>query len=64
MWYGYWHPWPWWPKVIPYPYFRYAYGYPWGAMPKKQEIAILEAQERWLTNLLTGVRKRLEELKK
>ncbi len=33
-------------------------------MPKEQEIAMLEDQERWLTSELDGVRKRLEELRK
>jgi hypothetical protein len=33
-------------------------------MPKKEEIATLEEQERWLTSELDGVRKRLEELRK
>jgi len=47
-----------------YPYGGYGYGYPWGAMPKEEEIAMLEEQERWLTSELDGVRKRLEELRK
>jgi len=45
-----------------YPYG--GYGYPWGAIPKEEEIAMLEEQERWLIGELDGVRKRLEELRK
>jgi hypothetical protein len=45
-----------------YPYGRY--GYPWGAMPKEEEIAMLEEQERCLPSELHGVKKRLEELRK
>ena len=41
----------------------YGYGYP-GAVPKEEEIRMLENQERWLTSELDGVRKRLEELPK
>ena len=33
-------------------------------MPKEQEIAMLEEQERWLSSELESVRKRLEELRK
>ena len=33
-------------------------------LPKEEEIAMLEEQERWLTSELDGVRKRLEELRK
>ena len=47
-----------------YPYGGYGYGYPWGAVPKEGEIAMLEEQERRLTSELDGVRKRLEELRK
>ncbi len=47
-----------------YPYGGYGYGYPGGAMPKEEEIAMLEEQEKWLTSELDGVRKRLEELRK
>jgi hypothetical protein len=46
-----------------YPYGGYGYGYP-GAMPKEQEIAMLEEQERWLPSELDGVRNRLEQLRK
>jgi hypothetical protein len=57
-WYGFRHPWG----------FPYGYGYPYGgypwAMPKEEEIKMLEDQERWLTSELDGVRKRLEELRK
>jgi len=38
--------------------------YPRGAMPKEEEIRMLEEQERCLTSELDGVRKRLEELRK
>jgi hypothetical protein len=54
--------WPWhgfWPRWG----FPYGYGYPW-AIPKEEEIRMLEDQERWLTSELDGVRKRLEELRK
>jgi hypothetical protein len=33
-------------------------------MPKEDEMAMLEEQEKWLTDELDGVRKRLEELRK
>jgi hypothetical protein len=33
-------------------------------MPREEELAILEEQERCLTSELDGVRKRLEELRK
>ncbi|MEA3442373.1 MAG: DUF5320 domain-containing protein [Chloroflexota bacterium] len=58
-WYGFRHP------CWGFPYgYRYPYvGYPW-AMPKEEEIRMLEDQERWLTSELDGVRKRLEELRK
>ena len=66
-WFGCWHPWAWhhgYRMPYGYPYVGYGYGYPWGAMPKEEEIAMLEEQERWLTSELDGVRKRLEELRK
>jgi hypothetical protein len=63
-WHRFWHPWAWHAHAIPYGYPYAAYGYPWGAMPKEEEIAMLEEQERYLTNELDGVRKRLEELRK
>jgi len=46
-----------------YPYGTYGYGYPWGAMPRDEEVAMLEEQEKCLTSELDGVRKRLEELR-
>jgi hypothetical protein len=49
---------------MPYGYNYGSYGYPWGAMPEEEEIAMLEEQERCLTGELDGVRKRLEELRK
>jgi len=33
-------------------------------MPREEELAVLEEQERCLTSGLDGVRKRLEELRK
>jgi hypothetical protein len=60
-WFGCWHPWAWPGYRMPYGYPYGGYGYSWGAMPK-EEIAMLEEQERCLTNELDGVRKRLEEL--
>ena len=65
-WHECWHPWAWhhgYGMPYGYPYGDYGYGHPWGAMPK-EEIAMLEEQERCLTNELDGVRKRLEELRK
>ena len=59
-WFG-WNPWGWPGYGTPYGYPYGGYGYP---MPKEQEIAMLEDQERWLTGELDGVRKRLEELRK
>ncbi len=54
-----WRPWGWfWPG-----YSYQPYGYPWGPMPKEQEIAMLEEQERWLSSELDRVKKRLEELR-
>jgi len=65
-WFRHWHPWAWHGYRMPYgyPYGGYGYGYPGGAMPKEEEIAMLEEQEKWLTSELDGVRKRLEELRK
>ena len=66
-WHECWHPWAWhhgYGMPYVYPYGGYGYGYPWGAMPKKEEIAMLEEQEKWLTSELDGMRKRLEELRK
>ncbi|MCD6391651.1 MAG: DUF5320 domain-containing protein [Dehalococcoidia bacterium] len=65
-WYGFWHPWGWSGYRMPYWYLYggYGYGYPWGAMPKEEEVAMLEEQEKYLTSELDGVRKRLEELRK
>ena len=63
-WFGFWHPWAWhgYRAHYAYPYGRY--GYPLGSVPKEEEIAMLEEQERWLTSELDGVRKRLEEVRK
>ena len=49
---------------MPYGYPWGGYGYTWGAIPKEEEMALLEEQERCLTRELDGVRKRLEELRK
>ena len=38
------------------------YWSPWGAMPKEQEVAMLNGQARMLEEELSQVRKRLEEL--
>jgi hypothetical protein len=65
-WYGFWHTWGWPGYRMPYgypSYGGYGYGYP-GAVPKEEEIRMLEDQERYLTSELDGVRKRLEELRK
>ncbi|RLI39742.1 hypothetical protein DRO69_13920 [Candidatus Bathyarchaeota archaeon] len=35
---------------------------PYTAMPKEQEIALLESQAKWLEQTLEQIRKRLEEL--
>jgi len=60
-WYGYWHAWRWgWPRHWPVA----PYTWPWAAIPKEQEIAMLEDQARLLESELDGIRKRLEELKK
>ena len=66
MWhrFGCWHPWAWPGYRMPYGYPYGGYGYPWGAIPKEEEIAMLEEQERYLTSELDGVTKRLEELRK
>jgi len=57
-WHRFWHPWG-----FPYGYWYPYVGYPW-AIPKEEEIRMLEDQERWLTSELGGVGKRLEELRK
>jgi hypothetical protein len=67
MWprFGYWHPWARQYRVpYGYPYVGYGCGYPWGVMPKEEEIAMLEEQERWLADELDGVRRKLGELRK
>jgi len=64
-WFG-WNPWGRFGYGMPYggyPYVGYGYS-PWGAMPKEEEIRMLEEQEKWLTSELDGVRARLEELRK
>ena len=64
-WFGYWHPWARQARVAyGYPCGPYVYGYPWGAMSKEDEVAMLEEQERYLSSELDGVKKRLEELRK
>ena len=54
--------WPGYGMLYAYPYG--GYGYPGAAMPKEEEVRMLEDQEKWLTSELDGVRKRLEELRK
>ncbi len=62
-WFGGWHPWGWHCGGVPYGYgYPPSYGYPW-AIPKEEEIRMLEDQERCLTTELEGVRKRLSELR-
>ena len=64
-WHGCWHPWAWHHGYrMPYGYAYGGYGYPWGAVPREEEVAMLEEQEKWLTSELDGVRKRIEELRK
>jgi hypothetical protein len=60
-WFGCWHPWVWDGYTIPYGYAYgdYGYGYPRGAVPREEELAILEEQERCLSGELDGVRKRI-----
>lgn len=58
------HPWGWPGYGVPYGYPYGGYGHPWGPMPKEEEIAILEEQERCLTTELDEVKKRLETLRK
>ena len=63
-WFGFWHPWAWLGYRMPYGYPYGGYGYRWGAIPKEEEMALLEEQEGCLIRELDGVRKRLEELRK
>ncbi len=57
--------WPWFGRnPWGWPAYRMPYGYPWGAIPKEEEIRMLKEQERWLTNELNDVKKRLEEIRK
>jgi len=60
-WYGYWHPWGW--RWLGY-WGATPYDWPWGPIPKEQEIAILEDEARWLERDLDRIKKRLEELRK
>ncbi len=46
------NPWGWPAYRMPYSYFYGGYGYSWGAIPKEEEIRMLEEQERWLTSEL------------
>jgi hypothetical protein len=41
-WFGFWHPWAWRGYRMPYGYPYGGYGFPWGSMPKEEEIAMLE----------------------
>lgn len=64
-WFGFGGPWGWgYRSVFGYPYRGLWYGYPWAAIPREEEIAVLEAQERWLVGVLEAIRKRLETLRK
>jgi hypothetical protein len=74
-WYPYWQPWGYgtpyygYPGGYGMPYYGYpgGYGAPYGyppPMPKEQEIAMLEEQERALESELNSIRGRLEELRK
>ena len=59
--YPYWH--HWYGRFAPYSFPWVApYWSPWGAMPKEQEVAMLNDQARMLEEELSQVRKRLEEL--
>jgi hypothetical protein len=63
MWpgYRYWHPWRWaWPRH----WLAAPYAWPWAPIPKEQEIAMLEDQEKVLQRELESIKSRLEELKK
>jgi len=52
-------------RGIPYGYpYAGSYGYPWGAMPKEEELRILEEQARAMESDLNAIGKRLEELRK
>jgi len=62
---GYWHPWfrvppYWWLGFHPY----WPYWSPWGALPREQEIAMLNDQARMLEQELSQIKARLEELQK
>jgi len=59
--------WPWFggsPRREPISVGRMPYDYPWGAIPKEEEVRMLEEQERWLTNELNNVKERVGELRK
>jgi len=46
-----------------YPYNRYGYGYPGGAIPIEEEVRVLEDQARAMESDLNDIRKRLEDLR-
>jgi len=50
--------WPWTPWYAPWTPYA-----PWGAMPKEQEIAMLEDEARALERDLEAIRRRLTELR-
>jgi len=60
-WYGYRTPWI---RVWPGYWPASPYAWPWAALPRELERAMLEDQARMLESELEGIRKRLEELKK
>ena len=45
------------------PYMGYGYGYPGGAIPKEEEMRVLEDQARAMESDLNDIRKRLEDLR-
>jgi len=52
-------------RGIPYGHpYAGSYGYPWGAMPKEEELRMLEEQARAMESDLNAIGKRLEELRK
>ena len=52
-----------WRMPYGYPYSGYGYGYPGGAIPKEEEIRMLEDQARAMDSDLNAIKKRLEELR-
>jgi hypothetical protein len=56
--YPYAYPWAWTPGYAPWTPYA-----PWGAMPKEQEMAMLEDEARALERDLEAIKKRLTELR-